>query len=102
MGRITNKKLQGVFSASTVIGGVLGACVLILVSYLQKLAVGFNPYLIKAYITPAFIGCLAGCLVGIYVYKLRHASNELQESEEKYRSMMESMGDAAYICSSDL
>ncbi|MGD9210222.1 MAG: DUF3365 domain-containing protein [Desulfobacteraceae bacterium] len=48
-------------------------------------------------------------LIGFGMYHLnrqltehhRHATNALMESEEKYRSMMEAMNDAAYICSPD-
>ncbi len=45
---------------------------------------------------------VGGILIREDVSKRKHAEDALRESEEKYRSMMESMKDASYICSPEL
>ena len=96
-----SKIVNGVFNANVIGWALAGSILLVGLSYAQKVAAGFNPYLLKAYIIPTLFGCLAGFVVGVYTHKLKHTARRLQESEEKYRSMMEAMVDAVYICSSD-
>jgi len=82
---------------------------------------GFE-YDIYRYLVPLFVGGLAGYLIGLMkdnwfltikdlrvanevlkkgISERMRAERALLESEKKYRSIMESMSDAAYICSSD-
>jgi nitrogen-specific signal transduction histidine kinase/ActR/RegA family two-component response regulator len=95
------KSRAHLFSGTAIFATLLGAILLIGLSFVQKVAAGFNPYLWKAYSIPTLFGGFCGLTIGIYIRKLKHSARALSESELKYRAMMESMADAIYICSSD-
>lgn len=62
-----------------------------------------NIKLLELHISPiCYRGIDAVIGVGKDITEQKRAENALRESEEKYRSMMESMSDATHICSSDL
>lgn len=84
------------------ISSLLGAVILLSLSFAQKIIAGFNPYVLKGYLIPFVFGSVSGSVIGLIFSRLQDSKFALQNSEAKYRTMMEALPDPIYICSSKM
>jgi len=69
------------------IGGLIGAAVLVFFSTLQKIYLGMPLARPHTYVTPAIFGFFTGTLLGLALARLRRSNRELSERENRYRSL---------------
>jgi len=104
---------------SALVGFLLGALLLCIFSFIQKLLIGVNPFIIEGYIVPFFFGGTMGAVIGCLVQRerillmermqvvnsevekrtaeLKRANEELKKSEQRYRLLFTSMGEGVAI-----
>ena len=54
-----------------------GAVALVILSFIQKIFAGFNPYILKAYIVPFLFGGTVGIIIGLYLLKVQDLNAKL-------------------------
>lgn len=65
-------------------------------SFLQKTAAGFDPYLLRGYYVPLIFGGISGAVLGIYISREKAATIALQESETRFRTIADFTYDWEY------
>ena len=63
------------------IGGsfLSGSVFLVILSFIQKVSAGFNPFTLKGYLVPFLYGGISGAILGIYIVKVRELNAKLQQ-----------------------
>lgn len=76
---------------------VTGALVLTVFSILQKFLVGGPAtgmvFVVRAYVVPVVYGGITGLIIGEWYLRLRSNSQQIQESEERLRTLIDAMPD---------
>ena len=76
-------------SAYRIIGSfLLGSAVLIILSFIQKLIAGFNPYILKAYLIPFLFGGITGTLIGLYIAKINELNQKLLQRVDSLEHLL--------------
>jgi len=77
------------------IGGsfIVGSVVLLSLSFIQKIAAGFNPFVLKSYWVPLLFGGLSGALLATRMIRIRELNRILQQR-------VNALEDLLPICSS--
>ena len=65
-----------------------GSAILVICSFIQKTIVGFNPFILKAYLIPFLFGGVSGALVGIYNVRVRELNVKLQQRVNTLESFL--------------
>ncbi|MCG8551307.1 MAG: PAS domain S-box protein [Desulfobacterales bacterium] len=81
---------------ASIIGALLGALMLVSLSYGQKIITGYVPSISAAYIIPTVFGLIFGFFHGRYINKLKSALEALKKSKEKYRAIADFTFDWEY------
>lgn len=73
MGMLKSKPLQLLMSF------FIGACLLSLLSLVQKLALGFDVNKLRGYVVPFLFGGIAGMVIGFYFFKVKELNRRLSQ-----------------------
>ena len=65
-----------------------GSVMLVILSFIQKVSAGFNPYILKAYLIPFLYGGISGAALGIYIVKIRELNAKLHQNVNKLESFL--------------
>ncbi|MFO7760216.1 MAG: hypothetical protein R6V20_01200 [Desulfobia sp.] len=56
-----------------------GSVLLMLLSFIQKVIAGYDPFILKGYLVPFLFGGLSGAVVGSYVFRVGKLNAELRQ-----------------------
>ena len=65
-----------------------GSVFLVILSLIQKVIAGFNPFILKGYLIPFLFGGVSGAIIGIYIVKVRELNVKLQQRVNKLESFL--------------
>ena len=65
-----------------------GSVFLVILSLIQKVIAGFNPFIWKGYLIPFLFGGISGAIIGIYIVKVRELNAKLQQRVNKLESFL--------------
>ena len=72
------------------IGGsfLIGSILLVILSLIQKIFAGFNPFILKGYLVPFLFGGVSGAILGRYIVKVRELNAKLQQRVNTLESFL--------------
>jgi hypothetical protein len=73
---------------SLLISLMLGALLLAGFSFVQKLIIGVNPFVLKGYIIPVIFGGTTGVIIGYYIQRIRLLNKQMSTHINKLESVM--------------